>query len=84
VAVVRFRSKAELAATVEALDDACNSHRDAQGRLDVPHTLMMTALITAYRRRTPDSGVTIELDDAHVELAHETLGDSPRRAVFER
>jgi hypothetical protein len=45
---------------------------------------MLTELTAATRRRTPGSGVVVEIADEHVALAVYTLGDDPRRAVFER
>jgi hypothetical protein len=45
---------------------------------------MLVAVVTAPRRRTPGSGVAIDLADEHVQLARQTLGDHPRAAVFAR
>jgi hypothetical protein len=84
VAEIRFRSRSEFSATVEALGEACDRYRDAQGLLDTPRTLMMTAIITALRRRTPGSGIAIQIADEYAALARETLGDHPKAEVFER
>jgi hypothetical protein len=84
VATVRFASPSAFNATVEALREACEQHRDPQGRLDLDHVLLLTAVVTARQRRTPGSGVSIDLPDEHVRLARRTLGDHPRAAVFDR
>jgi hypothetical protein len=84
MATVRFRSPSEFSATVEALLKTCEQHRDAKGRLDTKRALMLTALVTARRRRTSGRGLAVDLDDAHIRLARRTLGDHPRAAAFDR
>jgi hypothetical protein len=84
VATIRFRSRSEFGATVDALGEACDRHRDRQGKLDVERAKMLVAIVTAFRRRTPGGGVAIDLDDAYVDLARETLVGHPRAEVFDR
>jgi hypothetical protein len=83
VAAITFRSHSEFSDVIAAINDACEQHRDDKGRLDVPRTLMLTALVTA-RRRTSGSGLAVDLADAHIRLARRTLGDHPRAAAFDR
>jgi hypothetical protein len=47
VASVTFRSDTESSDVVAALHDACEQHRDENGRLDMGRTLTLTALVTA-------------------------------------
>jgi hypothetical protein len=84
VATIRFRSRSEFSATVDALGEACDLYRNEQGKLDAERAKMLVAIVTAFRRRTPGGGVAIDLDDAYVELAAATLGDHPKAAVFAR
>jgi hypothetical protein len=85
VTSVRFRSLGEYGTTVAALQTACEQRRDARGVLPAEHTLLLTTLVTARRRRTPGSGVVLDLADEQIALAVATLGDNhPRASAFVR
>jgi hypothetical protein len=81
VATIRFRSRSEFGATVDALGEACDRYRNEQGQLDAERAKMLVAIVTAFRRRTPGGGVAIDLDEEYVGLAKETLAGHPRAGL---